>query len=212
MGTQAPRADTPEPVDPDGPAEAGVYLLAIVRGDLHVAYRHAKHYLGWSVHIRDRVAAHRRGTGARFTQVLVGNGYGLRVVQWWPGDRELERQLKLAHHAPRYCPLCRGGRCVVDDPARFARSASSVDEPSAGAHRIPRDPREAVAVATALRWEQERLWTPVPRAADLPAPLEGLHRTVDGQAGQEGCALYGDTVIETSETSERLAGRAASRR
>jgi len=103
----------------DPPQEQGVYLLAIERNGQHTGYYHARHYLGWSAHIADRVAAHRRGTGARFTQFLVEHGYGLWLVAWWPGDRELERLLKFAHHAPRLCPLCRAGRCVVDQAPQW---------------------------------------------------------------------------------------------
>lgn len=90
------------------PAHAGVYLLAIMSSDgQHVRYHHAHHYLGWAENIQARLFAHLTGRGARFTQVLIEQGYELRLVRTWPGGRDVERRLKNEHNGPRLCPFCR---------------------------------------------------------------------------------------------------------
>jgi predicted GIY-YIG superfamily endonuclease len=78
-----------------------VYLLHLNR-----PLGHARHYLGYAERLEARLAHHRNGTGARFTQVLREQGIDWVVVHTWEGDRELERKLKRQHHSPRLCPLC----------------------------------------------------------------------------------------------------------
>ena len=95
---------TPEIPAPDAP---GVYLLALYLNGAHTAYRHAKHYLGYARSIRERLAAHRSGKGARFTQVVLAEGYEIRLVRIWPGaSRTEERRLKRWHGGARLCPIC----------------------------------------------------------------------------------------------------------
>lgn len=89
------------------PATGGVYLLALFFNGVHSPYRHAKHYLGWAANIRERLAAHRSGHGARFTQVVVAEGYDIQLVRIWPGaSRTEERRLKRWHGGARLCPIC----------------------------------------------------------------------------------------------------------
>ena len=70
-------------------------------------YQHARHYLGYADEVMPRVWAHRRGHGARLTQVAVDAGCGLILARVWvEGDRRLERRLKRRKDAPRLCPIC----------------------------------------------------------------------------------------------------------
>lgn len=80
-----------------------VYLLHI-----KPAYRHARHYLGSTPdeRLEERLAEHKRGQGARLTQVVIKAGHELILVRVWPGGREKERQLKRWKNSPRLCPLC----------------------------------------------------------------------------------------------------------
>ena len=83
----------------------GCYLLCYADHP----YKHAKHYTGWSENVRHRIELHRRGQGARLTQVLYEHHIGFVVARVREGEtRELERQLKRRHGASQYCPICRG--------------------------------------------------------------------------------------------------------
>jgi len=82
----------------------GVYLI-----HFDPAYRHARHYMGWAADIERRVEEHRKGTGARLTQVVAGTGADLVLARVWEGQgRAFERRLKNRKEAPRLCPICQG--------------------------------------------------------------------------------------------------------
>jgi putative endonuclease len=66
----------------------------------------ARHYLGTTINLDQRLAQHRDGTGARILAVAVERGIGFDVVRTWPGGREVERALKAHHNAPKWCPRC----------------------------------------------------------------------------------------------------------
>lgn len=79
-----------------------VYILHLDR-----PLKHARHYIGFAVDLERRIAHHRAGTGARFTQVLHEQGIGFTVARTWDGaDKNFERRLKNCKHAADYCPLC----------------------------------------------------------------------------------------------------------
>jgi len=79
-----------------------VYLLHFQR-----PHRHARHYLGWSRDLDARIAAHRKGQGARLVEVIIEAGNDFTVARTWPGaDRSKERRLKRQHNGPRHCPIC----------------------------------------------------------------------------------------------------------
>lgn len=87
----------------------GVYLL-----HFEPAYKHARHYLGFSEDVLRRVAEHYNGTGARLTQVAHDAGCTFLLARVWAGgDRELERQLKNRKAAPALCPICGGSHTHV---------------------------------------------------------------------------------------------------
>lgn len=80
---------------------AGVYLLHFDR-----PYKHARHYVGYSDNIEERVAAHIKGQGSRLCEVAVKAGVKLLWARTWVGaNRHFERKL---HQRGKsiYCPIC----------------------------------------------------------------------------------------------------------
>lgn len=73
-------------------------------------YKHAAHYLGYTPgEVSSRIALHRKGKGARLTQVAVDAGCRLILTRVWEdGDRKLERRLKNWHGHNKLCPICKG--------------------------------------------------------------------------------------------------------
>lgn len=72
-------------------------------------YKHARHYLGQSDDLSQRLAQHQRGDGARLMQVVREAGIAWVVARTWQGGRSLEYKLKSRHNAPKeLCPICRG--------------------------------------------------------------------------------------------------------
>lgn len=79
-----------------------VYLL-----HLHPPYKRARHYLGWTSNLEQRLADHRRGAGSPLVAAAVANGSTVELARTWTGvDRHFERALKNRKEAPRMCPLC----------------------------------------------------------------------------------------------------------
>jgi predicted GIY-YIG superfamily endonuclease len=69
-------------------------------------YRHARHYVGWTADLLDRLDAHAAGHGARLIAVITHAGIGFTLVRICEGTRRTERAIKNAGGAPRYCPFC----------------------------------------------------------------------------------------------------------
>jgi predicted GIY-YIG superfamily endonuclease len=69
-----------------------------------------QHYLGYtSRRLRDRIAEHRAGRGARLTEVARERGIGFTCVRTWAnGSRQLERRLKNWKGSNTLCPICQG--------------------------------------------------------------------------------------------------------
>jgi len=92
----------PPPPTAVGAAAGGtVYLLHFDR-----PYKHARHYLGWTVDLRTRMADHAAGRGSRLLAVVTAAGIGWQLARTWVGDRARERQLKRQGGASRLCPCC----------------------------------------------------------------------------------------------------------
>lgn len=84
------------------PPNGTVYLLHFEQ-----PYKHARHYLGWTRDLEQRLAAHRSGSGARLLAVLKEQGIGFVLARTWPNStRARERQLKTQGGASRCCPVC----------------------------------------------------------------------------------------------------------
>jgi predicted GIY-YIG superfamily endonuclease len=78
-------------------------------------YYHARHYLGTTNDLAQRLQQHQWGTrygGARLMEVITQAGITWRVACTWPGGRALERQLKNWHGGARLCPICKAERFV----------------------------------------------------------------------------------------------------
>jgi predicted GIY-YIG superfamily endonuclease len=81
-----------------------VYLLHFDK-----PYKHARHYIGYAGVLSERIARHRKGTGARLLEVVGLAGIGFKVARTWHGTRTLERQLKNQHKHKALCPICTPG-------------------------------------------------------------------------------------------------------
>lgn len=64
---------------------------------------HAKYYMGYCAdgRLKQRIAEHKRGEGARLTQVAVERGISFEVVVTMKGSRADERRLKNQKNTPR---------------------------------------------------------------------------------------------------------------
>lgn len=82
-----------------------VYLLHFSR-----SYRHARHYIGYTDNLEERLARHRAGNGARLIEVITKIGITFEVVRIWSGKRKLERRLKNNKNSKFLCPICREER------------------------------------------------------------------------------------------------------
>lgn len=82
-----------------------VYLLHFEQ-----PYKHARHYLGWTLDLDDRLARHRGekekdGRGARLVEVVIAAGISVQLARTWNGDRFFERHIK-GRGLTAYCPVC----------------------------------------------------------------------------------------------------------
>lgn len=98
-----------------------VYLIHI---DTPIAGR-ARHYLGWSADLTERLRQHASGTGARLMAAVVSRGITWRVVRTWPGNYKLERELKRRKDSAGLCPVCTAGRRKRKTEAQRNRRAAS---------------------------------------------------------------------------------------
>src|SRR2546428_295369 len=58
-------------------------------------FKHAKHYLGSSCFLDERLAQHAAGSGARLMEVITDGGISWRLVRLWECESEAEmRQLE----------------------------------------------------------------------------------------------------------------------
>src|SRR5262245_27533792 len=59
-----------------------VYLI-----HFNKAYRHARHYIGFTTNLDKRITDHLCGMGARLMEVITNAGIEWRVARTWQGDR-----------------------------------------------------------------------------------------------------------------------------
>ena len=78
-----------------------VYLLHFTS-----AYKHARHYVGFTTDLPARLDSHRNGTGARLLEVITTAGIGFALARTWPGTRNDERAIKNRKETPALCPMC----------------------------------------------------------------------------------------------------------
>ena len=84
-----------------------IYLIHFSR-----AYKHARHYLGFTTNLDKRVTDHLCGMGARLMTVITEAKIEFKVARTWRGDRKFERWLKNKHGAGRFCPICNGPKAL----------------------------------------------------------------------------------------------------
>lgn len=90
------------------PCPEGVYLLHFER-----PYKHAKHYIGWSPNVEERIQKHKEGKGAGLTRALKEAGIGFIVAWvWWGEGHSFERDLHDRKNSKRFCPTCRGAAAL----------------------------------------------------------------------------------------------------
>lgn len=100
-------------------AAGTVYLLHFQR-----PYRHARHYLGWTVDLPRRIKQHRQGlSGARLMEVVHAAGIPFVIARTWEGDRALERRKKGQGGRGKLCPICKLEREAQAAQPVLARAA-----------------------------------------------------------------------------------------
>lgn len=90
------------------PRCAGCYLICF--DEPYTSPNGAKtvrHYLGWASNIRERIADHHTGNGARLMSVIADAGISWIVTHLWlDATRSDERRLKNQHKHANVCPRC----------------------------------------------------------------------------------------------------------
>ncbi len=71
------------------------------------AYKHARHYVGFTHNLTQRLDSHSKGQGARIVQVIIEAGLTFEIARTWQGTRKDERRIKNRKEAPRLCPICK---------------------------------------------------------------------------------------------------------
>ncbi len=83
-----------------------VYLVHMAR-----ALHGARHYLGFSTNVPQRVKAHKAGRGTPLLGAATKRGIAWRVVrQWHKRDGYFEQELKRNYELKHLCPVCKGRR------------------------------------------------------------------------------------------------------
>jgi 2'-5' RNA ligase/GNAT superfamily N-acetyltransferase len=68
---------------------------------------HARHYMGWSTDVQERIRSHYQGGGAKIMRALKQKGLSFTVARIWEDkDRNFERRLKSQGSLTRHCPIC----------------------------------------------------------------------------------------------------------
>jgi hypothetical protein len=83
-----------------------VYLVHAAR-----ALNGARHYLGFSTNVRQRIDAHRKGRGSPLLGEMAKKRIPFGVVrQWHKRDGYFEQELKRRFNLADLCPKCKRGR------------------------------------------------------------------------------------------------------
>ena len=116
----------------------GVVYLLHFSAPLH----HARHYLGFTESLPDRVAAHRGGRGGRLPAAVIAAGLTFEVARQWTGvTRAFERRAHRLKHGPALCPICSAGRPWplaprdAEQPDASRRPSTNRSRRAAHAHR-----------------------------------------------------------------------------
>ena len=86
-----------------------VYLLHFER-----SYRHARHYIGFTQNLEQRLEEHRAGRGSPLVAAAIADGIDFQLAAIWEGDRHDERRLhRQKNTRARLCPLCVGSELAA---------------------------------------------------------------------------------------------------
>lgn len=125
-------------------------------------YKHARHYVGWTANVKQRLAEHAAGRGARLLAVVREAGIGWQLARMWPGGRARERQIKRQGGHARQCPMC-GVR-----PRCLPRNADG----SLSRSRTTDAQKSAAGVMTAAQLAEHTALRRGAVAGKLPRPFE----------------------------------------
>lgn len=79
-----------------------VYLL-----HFDAPYHHAKHYIGWTSDLTQRIKAHRDGNGGKLMAAIALAGIGFCVARVWSDKTHaFEKYIKTRKESERFCPIC----------------------------------------------------------------------------------------------------------
>lgn len=70
-------------------------------------FKHAKHYIGWTEKLVDRLDAHEKGNGSKLMRAVKEAQIGFSVANVFVGTRDDERKMKKQKNGPRFCQLCK---------------------------------------------------------------------------------------------------------
>lgn len=87
------------------PLPRSYFYVALPFFTLNV-YKHARHYLGSTNDLQQRLCQHGTSEGARLMEVVERAGIPWMLARAWKGGWTLEKQLKRRKNAPRLCPQC----------------------------------------------------------------------------------------------------------
>lgn len=93
------------PLKPDRPStpRGTVYLL-----HFDAPYQHARHYVGFSTEIDNRLEVQLRGNGAKLVKRVLEAGINIRLAKEFPNvSLRFEIQLKNRGGATKWCPICK---------------------------------------------------------------------------------------------------------
>ena len=95
---------------------------------------HAKHYIGYTENLPERLETHRTGrTKVRIMQVLHERDIGFYLARVWRGDRDFERHLKNCRDTTKRCPICKG---IVDLPNKRLYTKHDKVDPEFGLIKV----------------------------------------------------------------------------
>ena len=125
-----------------------VYLLHFDR-----SYRHARHYIGFTQNLEQRLEEHRAGRGSPLVAAAIADGIDFQLAAIWEGDRHDERRLhRQKNTRARLCPLC-----IASEPAAVAPMVDLVDELLLGVLGCIAQPATLTALQAQLRRRGKRI-------------------------------------------------------
>lgn len=98
-------------------------------------FKHARHYIGWTDNLEQRLTDHWNGRGSTLLKHVRMAEIGWIVAAVFPGTRNDERKLKNRGGCSRSCPICQD-ESPVEGPNYVIRYPS-IKPPTKPLHRTP---------------------------------------------------------------------------